>query len=153
MKSLRILILTLALVLAACTPVPPLVQIPGSARVGDLSIHADLLPVPEVREREATDTPAQSATRAPVAGAHHLIVSLTDAATGGRIEQATVFAIHLSPQRQPVRRALTSFRTGDVTRFGADFDISKDAGHLFEIEVARPGRATVRSAFRYDNHR
>jgi len=150
MKPLRILIPILTLMLAACTHKPDLVQIPGSARSGDLVAYVGIVPAAVSRGRMAADATPQHATATSAADEHHLVVALFDA-SGARIEQANVVAIHLVPRSKPVRRSLTPMRTGDVTSFGAEFEISKGAGHLFEIEVTRPGRASERLSFRYDN--
>jgi len=150
MKPFRILIPILALVLAACAPKPSLVQIPGSARSGDLIAYVGIVPAAVAHGRMAADATPEHATATSAADAHHLVVALFDA-SGARIEQANVVAIHLVPRGKPVRRSLTPMRTGDVTSFGTEFEISKGAGHLFEIEVTRPGQAQERFAFRYDN--
>jgi len=151
MNPPRTLILTLALLLTACTTKPQLAQIPGSARSGDLVAYVGIVPAAVSRERMAADATPQHPAAASAADAHHLVVALFDAASGARIEQANVVAIHLLPRREPVRRSLTPMRTGYVTSFGAEFEISKGAGHLFEIEVTRPGQAPEHFAFRYDN--
>jgi hypothetical protein len=151
MNPLRTLILLLTLLLAACTAKPELEQIPGSARSGDLVVYVGIVPAAMARERMAADATPQHPAPAAATDAHHLVVALFDAASGARIEQAGVIAIHLSPRGTPVRRTMVPMRTGGVTSFGAEFPISKGSGHLFEIEVTRPGRPSARSAFRYDN--
>lgn len=148
MNPLRILILTL--LLAACTAEPRLVQIPGSARSGDLVAYVGIVPAAVARERMAADATPGHPAPASAADAHHLVVALFEA-SGARIEQARVVATYQPPRGAPVRRTLTAMRTGDVISFGAVFGIGKDAGHRFEIEVTRPGRAPERLAFRYDN--
>lgn len=139
------------LLLSACVATPDGTSIPGSARSGDLVAYVGIVPAAVARARMAVDaTPAHAPT---VAGpdAHHLVVALFDAASGARIEQAGVVAIHRPPRGMAVERRLTPMRTGEVVSFGAEFAISRGAGHRFDVEVTRPDRPPVRFVFRYDN--
>lgn len=149
MNPLRILMP--ALLVAACTAAPSVVQIPGSARSGDLVAYVGIVPAPVARERMAADATPEHPAPEATADLHHLVVALFDAGSGARVEQAEVLATHLSPRQSPVRRALSPMRTGDVLSFGGEFGISKGPGHLFEIEAKRPGAKPARFSFGYDN--
>jgi len=151
MNPLRILIPILLLAACSVTHEPRVTQVPGSVRSGDLVAYVGIIPAAVARERMAVDATPQHPEPAARADLHHLVVALFDAASGARIEQAEVFALHLSPRRSPVRRALSPMRTGDVISFGGEFEMSKGPGHLFEIEAKRPGRPPARFSFSFDN--
>lgn len=151
MNPLRsLLMLSLPALLAACTATPLAVQAPGSARSNDLVVHLGIMPAAVARARMAADATPQHQPPSDSADAHHLIVAVFDT-NGARIEDATVVATHRPPSGAPIRRTMAPMRTGEVTSFGAEFAISREAGHRFVIGVARPGRKAEHFAFRYDN--
>lgn len=152
MSSFRTLLtIPLLALLAACTAAPPAVQAPGSVRSGDLVVHLGIVPAAIARERMTADATPQHQPPSGSTDAHHLVVAVFDA-NGARIEDATVAITHRPPRGAPIRHAMAPMRTGDVSSFGAEFAISRDAGHRFDIAVTRPGRkAEQHFTFVYDN--
>lgn len=86
-------------------------------------------------------------------GSHHLVVSLADAKSGNRIEDAAVVATVTPLGMAPIEKSLEAMRINDTTTYGNYFDFPASSGPFrIALKITRPSvpeHNAVRTEFEY----
>ena len=81
---------------------------------------------------------------------HHVVVAVFDAATGARVDDATLTARHVPPRGVPTSKPLVAMPIGTTASYGNAFVVPAGRNHTFEVEITR-GTIDERVSFTYDN--
>ena len=128
-------------------------QVPGEKIVGNVVFNIGIAP----EEQISTEHPSNNSERQmhlPRARSDrdHLVLSLADAGTGSRIDDATVTASISRMGMDHVRRDLERMDTGGTVTYGNYFDLRAPGPYLIRLEVRRPGApAPTVAEFDYRN--
>ena len=111
--------------------------LPAALTRGTLSAH----PAPSDSHGRAAGAPVET---------HHVVVAVFDAASGTRVDDATVEARHVPASGIATTKPLDTMRLGDTVSYGALFVVPEGRDHRFELTIRRSNQVD-RVTFVYDN--
>jgi hypothetical protein len=142
-------IATVALMLA---PFVALAMDTGQTKMADgLTVYVGALPA-AMLARHAPAHPERQAHGGPPSGAHiyHIVIALFDAASGARVEDATVTARVASLGLAGTQKPLEPMRIADTITYGNYFNLPTKGPYRIDVEIAR-GTRTIKVAFDYEH--
>lgn len=75
----------------------------------------------------------------PGKGSHHLVISVFDAASGKRVEDAQVSASVSAPGLAPETKRLDAMKIADTVTYGQFFRMTGKEPYRIAVEIRRPG--------------
>lgn len=114
----------------------------ASQTVGGMEVSYGVMPAKKA-DRSADDDGKMHRGRGLFKRSHHLVVSLTDAATGKRIEDAKVVATVTPLGLAASRKRLKPMKVDDLVSYGNFFDFPPEsAPYRISLSITRPAMKT-----------
>lgn len=109
------------------------------ATVDGIDIHYGVMPAEVVTRPTEKHDPKMHARRLAPAGSHHLVVAVSDAKTGKRIEDANVIATVTPLGMGPTEKRLEPMRINDTVTYGNFFDFpASSAPFKIGVKITSP---------------
>lgn len=118
--------------------------------IAGLEIYLAVMPAEMIRGHpiEHPESEMHSRTRTKEKTQHHILVSVFDAKTGDRINQAKVKARIISGQFTGPVRQLELMIMADTPSYGNFFHIPDNTSYRVELDIQRPNtKATIKAIF------